>query len=75
MAEQHTCTCDYCGRDLSNESDQRGYEGIVIGTQPFAWIPHSHGGSTVHITPLLDRDYHFCDLDCLRTWNEEPAHA
>lgn len=71
MAEQHTCTCDACGKDLSSVSDQPGHERLRLRSESIPWVNKSGVATSMHITPLLERDYHFCNMACLLDWAEK----
>lgn len=65
MAEHHTCTCDACGKDLSSVSSQPGYERLRLRAEPIPWV---NGNGVPLVQKLLDRDHHFCSLECLTDW-------
>lgn len=73
MAEHHTCTCDACGHDLTSVCDQPGHERLRLRAESIPWVSDSPVANSLYIPPLLDRDFHFCDLGCLASWAARAA--
>ena len=62
-----TFKCDECDRQLNQESPYPHSYGLVLSCMDFnsnrTGIEYA-----VQLSPVLDRDYHFCNVTCLGKW-------
>jgi hypothetical protein len=63
--EEHRIMCDACGFDLTSTSNAGDYR-LALCNQSIA--PSSNPVSLMGFYPAIERDAHFCGVDCLRWW-------
>lgn len=61
-----TCTCDFCGRDLSNKDHGIVDWRVLVTKEAVRCI------TTASAPAPLPRDMHFCALPCLKNWINGP---
>ena len=58
--------CDECGSDLTSHDDGTDEFMLCLSCSLIPNISDTRYCMVYH--PILDRDYHFCGLGCLREW-------
>lgn len=72
MGKTVKVTCDGCGRDLTTRTNIVDYR-LVLASE--SKPSHGPGAYTdMALYPPVDRDYYFCDLECLDHWRDREHH-
>lgn len=72
MSKTVEITCDACGNDLTSSANCVDYRLALVNER----IPSAGGFVTAMCAyPAIERDVHFCNVNCLREWfdKEYPA--
>jgi hypothetical protein len=72
MGKTVEVTCDGCGHDLTTRSNIVDYRLVLTyESKP----GHGPGAYTdMALAPPVDREYYFCDLQCLDHWRDRKHH-
>jgi len=62
-------TCDGCEKEMMKSSSYPAEYGLVLSCENFN-INKSGMVYSVMMYPIIERDHHFCGLNCLKTWVE-----
>ena len=66
-----TVVCDGCGADRTSTGNCEDYRlALVVESLP----RHSHTVTAMAVTPDIDRDHHFCGINCLVTWLRQKGY-
>ena len=69
MTVEHKITCDACGKDLTYTGNSVDYR-LALISQAKGTYPGAHAVTDMLIAPPLERDKHFCRLECLDIWRD-----
>ena len=72
MSKTVEITCDACANDLTTSSNMVDYRLALVNES----VPSESGCVTAMVVyPAINRNVHFCGVDCLRAWldKEYPA--
>ena len=62
--------CDFCNSDLTHDHGCDAYK-LTLSCERLPVNPESQIRYDVLICPILNCDYHFCGLGCLKKWVEK----